>query len=220
MSRAVDRAYATLRERITNGEYAAGDRLREENLAEALGVSRTPVREALRRLDMEGFVVLVPHRGAHVVSWSPRDLEEIFGLRAVLEGYAARLAALRVTDEDVAALADLAERMSAAAATDPPKQDRIVALNADLHERVITASGNQRLRAALVPLVQAPLVHRAVLHSPDLLARCLHHHQELVTALAARNPDWAEATMRAHLCGALESLRLACDGHPAPPQPG
>src|SRR5512143_316988 len=167
MARAVDRAYAVLRARITSGEYAAGDRLREEELAGTLGVSRTPVREALRRLGMEGFVVLVPHRGAHVVSWSHGDLEEIFGLRAVLEGYAARLAAQRATDEQVAALA-----------TDPPDPERVEALNTQFHERLVVADGNQRLCAVLGPLVQALLVHRVVLlRSPDLLARGLHHHQ-------------------------------------------
>src|SRR5512135_2863334 len=178
MARAVDRAYAVLRARITSGEYAAGDRLREEELAGTLGVSRTPVREALRRLGMEGFVVLVPHRGAHVVSWSRGGLEEIFGLRTVLEGYAARLAARRATDEQTAALAELADRMSALAA-DPPDPEQVEALNVQFHERLVAAGGSQRLRAALAPLVQAPLVHRVVqLRSPELLARGLHHHQE------------------------------------------
>jgi DNA-binding transcriptional MocR family regulator len=79
---AVERAYEAIRGGIFSGDHPAGSRLREEELAERIGVSRTPVREALRRLDAEGLVEFMPNRGAHVASWSEDDLREIFGLRA------------------------------------------------------------------------------------------------------------------------------------------
>ena len=84
MSSAAEKAYEAIRDGIVGGELPVGGRLREEELAGTIGVSRTPVREALRRLDAEGLVEFSPHRGAQVASWSDQDLDEIFGLRGVL----------------------------------------------------------------------------------------------------------------------------------------
>src|SRR5262245_32416607 len=113
MTQASERAYTQIRAGLLGGVFAPGERLREEDLAQRTGVSRTPVREALRRLALEGFVDLQPGRGVQVVSWSDQDLDEIFSVRALLEGYGAAQAAQRATREHVEALTALCDRMDA-----------------------------------------------------------------------------------------------------------
>ena len=96
MTRAVDRVYSHIREAIIDGRYGPGARLGEVEIAELTRTSRTPVREALRQLEMEGLVEVLPHRGARVYEWSAEDLEEIYDLRMVLEAMAASRAASRI----------------------------------------------------------------------------------------------------------------------------
>src|SRR5258708_39086223 len=91
-----ERVLDSLRDRILSGAYAVGFHLRESQVAAELGVSRTPIREALQRLAVEGLIDLYPNRGARVAGWSEQELEEIFGLRILLESYGARLAAPRI----------------------------------------------------------------------------------------------------------------------------
>src|SRR5699024_10544337 len=112
MSQTADRVYSDLHREILNGKRMAGSRVREEEVAETYGVSRTPVREALRRLSSNGLVELIPNRGAEVVNWAADDIEELFDLRSLLEGHAARQAAQR-GKVDPARLRDLCTRMEA-----------------------------------------------------------------------------------------------------------
>ena len=110
MTRAFEKAYRTVRDGVIAGRFPPARRITEQEVAEAAGVSRTPVREALRRLHAEGIVDFRPNQGAIVTAWSADDAEEIFELRAILESHGARRAAQRATSAQVAALRDLAER--------------------------------------------------------------------------------------------------------------
>jgi DNA-binding GntR family transcriptional regulator len=94
-------AYDAIRARIVDGEVAPGQWLRESTVADSLGLSRTPVREALRMLATEGVIEMVPNRGARVVSWTPADIDEVYRLRALLEGHGAALAARAATPQQV-----------------------------------------------------------------------------------------------------------------------
>src|SRR3954464_7514575 len=109
-------AVELIREAILDGELAAGERLKEDELARRLDVSRTPVREALRRLEAEGLVVVEPQRGATVRSYAPEELDDMYRLRAVLEGYAARRAAERISEADLDELRKSCDRFSRLAA--------------------------------------------------------------------------------------------------------
>ena len=111
MPRAVDAAYRGIREAIISGDLRSGERVSEAALAERLGVSRTPVREALNRLRNEGLIVLERYRKGYVASFTADDLREIFRLRATLEGEAARGAALRIGEEDLARMEALQDEM-------------------------------------------------------------------------------------------------------------
>jgi DNA-binding GntR family transcriptional regulator len=205
----VDRVYATLRQGILDGTYAPGARLGEADLAVALGVSRTPVREALRRLGSEGMLSTLPNKGARVRTWTTSELSDISDLRALLEGHAARQAATRVTDADIAGLDDLATRMEAAAADGTAADiDLITELNRAFHNTVIAASGNVLLPELMHSLLHVPVISGTYRrYSPARMQQSMRQHRELVDALRAGHPAWAEAVMRVHVLSARPAQR-------------
>lgn len=201
---AAGRAYQYLRTRILEGAFQPGEHLKENEVAAALGVSRTPIREAIRRLDSDGWVELVPDRGAFVTTWAKHDLEEIFGLRTVLESYAAELAASRITDEEVDELDQLAQEMDRVLASRSRQEHaRITSLNNRFHNVLRGAARNERLASMLRGLIEMPLVQRTFRnYDDDRLRHSLMEHHELVAAMRARDPVWASHIMSAHILGA------------------
>jgi DNA-binding GntR family transcriptional regulator len=201
-------AYEAIRNRILDGTFAVDDHLVEADLAAQLEVSRTPVREALRRLASEGLVTFQPNRGTRVAGWSEVELAEIFELRALLESYGARLAAGRVTDDDLAQMRELAQEMEDLVAARPGPADfhRIALANNAFHLAVLRTAGNDRLVAILSSLVHVPLVQRTFArYSPAALQRSLAHHRECIEALTQRDGLWAESVMRAHILAARQA---------------
>ncbi|MES9543653.1 FCD domain-containing protein [Actinomadura sp. NPDC000600] len=211
MVRAVDRVYTRLRADILDGVHPPGARLGEAELAEATGSSRTPVREALRRLEVEGLVEVLPHRGARVPDWTPEDLEEIYDLRMLLEGAAARRAATRVTASDADRMDELCRLMDEAVEPGAGQDlDRVAELNAEFHDVIRAAAASGRLVSMLNAVVQLPLVMRTFhRYSPADLARSSAHHRELAAALRAHDGTWAESVMRAHVLAAKAVLLRA-----------
>lgn len=208
---ASDHAYRLIRGQILSGARAGGDWLREGDLAESIGVSRTPVREALRRLTAEGLVHYERNRGVQVTAWTAADLDEIFSLRSVLEPWACRLAASSAS-VDLDELDRLAHDMDAAARGSVADVDRITELNNRFHRLILEGSKNKRLGSVVSSVVQVPLVWQTFSHYSDNdLRRSLAHHHELVAALAAGDPDWAESVMRSHVRAAWNSLRAEDD---------
>lgn len=205
---AAEHAYEVVRDGILDGTFELGARLPEEDVATRAGVSRTPVREALRRLAAEGFVTFIPNRGAQVASWADHDLEEIFQLRALLESHAAGLAATRVTPPQLVALHDLAKQMEQAADRATPRAlDRVAELNTAFHRKILTAADSPRVRALLETVMMMPLVHRTFhRYTPTALRRSMHHHRELLAALEAADGAWASTVMRAHVLAARAVL--------------
>ncbi|HEU4568713.1 MAG TPA: GntR family transcriptional regulator [Marmoricola sp.] len=215
MVRATDEAYESLRAAILGGEVAPGERLGEVELAEQLGVSRTPVREALRRLAADGLVEVLPNRGARVAQWTTEDLEEIYDLRAMLESHGAARAAERIDPAELPALHRLCAEMEACAERGRKRDlDRLAELNAELHRRIVDAAASPRLASLIAAVVQVPLVMRTFQrYDADALQRSLGHHRELVAALAAQDGEWARSVMRSHVLAAKAVLVAA-----APPQ--
>jgi DNA-binding GntR family transcriptional regulator len=202
-----DSAVNGVRDLILRGGYAPGARLGEVELAEALGVSRTPVREALRELAAEGLVELVPNKGARVVAWTADELDQVFELRAQVEGFAAHQAALRATADDIARLTELAEAHARATAGRKRDLERVYDLNAAFHAGIAAAAGGASLRGVLGSLVHTVVLHRT-LHTFDdaAMQRSSRHHLEIVEAVRARDGVWAESVMRAHLLAARAEL--------------
>lgn len=207
--RAVDKAYGTVKEGILSGRFPGGSRVTEQDIAAAAGVSRTPVREALRRLHAEGLVEFTPNLGAVVTVWKDSDADEIFELRAMLESYGARRAALVATEEQLRALRALAEEQCRECRQRGPGfLARVGELNARFHRSLQEAAASPRLSRALAALIEAPLMMKTFeKYTPDDLERSAAHHLELCSALEARDPDWADAVMRAHVHAARGALR-------------
>jgi DNA-binding GntR family transcriptional regulator len=139
-----EQVLAELRRRIVDGDYAQGERLTENRLADDFGVSRNPVREALRVVETEGFVQILPRRGAVVATIDETAVRDLFAVRVQLETLAAGLAAERATEQDVARLRALLDQASAA--TEAKDFDRVAELNSALHLAVIEISGRCRSR--------------------------------------------------------------------------
>ena len=207
--RAVDKAYRTVKEGIIEGRYPGGGRITEQEVAAAAGVSRTPVREALRRLQSEGLVDFTPNFGAVVTAWTETDSDEVFELRAMLEAYGARRAARQATDEQLAALRQLAEaQVKESLERKPGYLDRISAINNRFHHGIQEAAASPRLTRALSSLIEAPLVMKTFhIYTPDDLVRSAQHHLELCNALESRDAEWAASVMRSHVHAARGALR-------------
>lgn len=207
--RAVDKAYQAVRDGILAGRYAPASRITEQEVAAVAGVSRTPVREALRRLHAEGLVDFTPNQGAMVTDWSVADADEIFELRALLESYGAARAAERASEAQTAELRRLAELQYEECGTRSEGYlERIGELNSRFHRRLQEAAGSPRLSRVLASLLEAPLVMKTFLnYTQDDLMRSAAHHLELVRALESRDPEWARSVMRSHVLAARRTLR-------------
>jgi DNA-binding GntR family transcriptional regulator len=203
-----DRVYAVLRDRILSGELAHGERLHQEALSEELGVSRTPLREALGRLAADGLVELTPQRGARVAGVGPRDMHSSYESRLIVEPAAARLAAERAGGEPgcAAMLAAVAELRAASDAGDV--RAAFVA-NRAFHLAVVEASGNAYL-LRFAEMLWATRLGLAVYERQRGLSRFLavdaDSHEAIAVAIAGGDGDAAEALMREHIDGAMSLL--------------
>jgi DNA-binding GntR family transcriptional regulator len=199
-----ERALATLRDLIMGGELAPGARLGEVELADRLGVSRTPVREALSRLAAEGLVEIAPNRGARVVTWTVAELEGVFDLRAVLEPQLTAHAVPNAAPADVDELDALARRMHEVGTPGPGQDlDALVPLNRAFHDRLVALAAHPTLATALAAAIHPPIVRRNFLtYDEASLRRSLAHHSEIVAALRAGDPEWARAVMTSHIANA------------------
>jgi DNA-binding GntR family transcriptional regulator len=189
---------------IATGELKAGDRLGEEQLSSRLGVSRSPIREALRELEQQGVAVSYPNRGSFVVSLDQTDIDEILVVRASMEGLAARLASDRLARRDFDALERIVDRMEAAARHTPLDTPAIVQADAELHAAIMQASGNRRLIrmwGSLDPIVWMIRL-RPLEDRPERHRQVPGEHRELLAALRA-GPDEAEAAARFHVVRGL-----------------
>lgn len=194
-----------IREAIVGGMLHPGERLKEEQLARELGTSRTPVREALRILQSEGLVVATPNRGAAVRSYGLTELEEMYDLRALLEGHAAGRAAERITPEAVdqldASCARFAELVTGA------DLRSLVAENAFFHGAILRASDSDRLTSMVQEVVSLPLVYRSYIwYSPEQAQASYAFHRRLAEALVRHDAPWAEQVMREHVFAARSVL--------------
>jgi DNA-binding GntR family transcriptional regulator len=194
-----------LRLAIVEGELRPGTRLLEQDLAGSLGVSRGPVREALSRLAQEGLVAINPRRGANVLGLSAADLRDLYGLRQVLEAYAARLVAAAASDADLDALQAVVDRMEALRRRG--HLSRLADPDLAFHRRLVVLSGSRRVAAAW-ELTAGPLPALLSLTDSAYYARAdaVATHQTIVDALRSRDPDRAAAAIGEHLTRAQQTL--------------
>ena len=204
-----DRAFEWLEEAIIKGELAPETKLDEASLAKAFGISRGPVREAIRRLEGKKLVERVPHVGARVVAFSKHNLEEILYVREALEGMACRLATERMSETELAALEDL---LAGHAKQGPLKAGEYYFQRPgdyDFHYRIIKGSGSEKLKQMLIDdLYHLLRIFRYQSSSRKGRAQeALQEHRGIVAAMRGRDADTAEKLMRKHLARAKLSIK-------------
>jgi DNA-binding GntR family transcriptional regulator len=202
------RIFEQLSEAIISGELAAGAKIKEPALAAKFGVSRAPLREAIRRLEERKLLTREPRVSARVTVLTPVRVAELYAIREALEGIAAREAALRVQPADIAHLRDLLRQHEAALDAASDDLYRQGTADEDFHFFIIKCSGNASLVQILCDeyynLIR--LVRRQHSRASGRARRALIEHQQLVEALAEGDGDFAEILMRRHIAAALRSI--------------
>lgn len=210
MSRASDRAYEMIRDMILAGDLPSGSKIGEEALAEQCGVSRTPIREALGRLEAELLIRRTDTQRSFVADWSLEDVEDSFELRALLESRAARRAAERITWDQLARLKAHHEAIGRSIHQETPDTQQFVEHNHLFHRVIMEASASAQLTTMLTRIVERPIVHRTARnYSFDDLKRSHQQHGELIAAFEERDPAWAEAVMVSHIRRAFHAYANA-----------
>jgi DNA-binding GntR family transcriptional regulator len=233
----VDRLASTIQARILSGEIPSHSRLRQSTLAVEFGVSRTPVREALRKLQSTGVVVLEPNRGAVVRGTTPREVREAYLVRAELEGLAAELATAHITDDELGRLheaqqlfrhsieAEIEKRKSGEAAEPWSAENDWERANNIFHEVIQQAAGNRQLHATIAHLHRSfprHLTWAALSRSSHLLGENIEQHNRILAAIEHRDPPAARTEMGAHVRAAGELVAVLLErgpqtAKPAPP---
>ncbi len=195
----------TLRHAIQEGVLAPGERLMEIHLADELGVSRTPIREAIRELEADGFVVMIPRRGTYVADISLKDISQVFEIRSALEELAASLAAERITDAELEELERLLRDIRVH--MDEQDFDAIIAADVQFHQVLYEASRNTRLIEIINNLRDQILRFRSVsLHYPGRLEETWEEHCKLVEAIAMHNASRAMKIAAVHMENSEKTL--------------
>ena len=205
-----DIVFETLREAIINQTLKPGERLMEIQLAEEMGLSRTPVREAIRKLELEGLVVMVPRKGAYVAGISMKDIHEVYELRSALEALAASLAAVRITDEE---LEEMERQMvREAKETEENNLQGIVSIDTTFHDLLYQAAHNQRL-VQFINILQEQLqrFRAATLSRPGRSKYALEEHKKIVEALANKDAKLAAKLATEHIENAENAMIFAMD---------
>ena len=203
-----DVVFENLRDAIITQVLKPGERLMEIQLADEMGVSRTPVREAIRKLELAGLVVMVPRKGAYVAGVSMKDIHEVYEVRSALEMLAVTLAAERITDEELNALEQQVLRESEEEAKkDGSDLDNIIYIDSSFHDIIYQAARNQRL-VQFVNILQEQLqrFRAASLARPGRSKTALEEHKQIVEALSERNGELASKLAQEHIENAENAM--------------
>ena len=204
-----------LTQKILAGEFPAGAKLTEADIAMRLGVSRGPVREAFRALEESGLVRFEKNRGVYVRQVSMREADEIFELRALLDEFAGRRAAKQATATDVAGLREIVERMAQAASRG--ETDGYFTLNLEFHQRIVELAGNAKLAQLYRRLVnELALYRRASLDQAGTLPVSVAEHRAIVERIAARQSAAAGRLLHDHVFESRERAHRVREPAPAP----
>lgn len=195
-----------LREQIFSKELASGSWLDEQSLADQFGISRTPMREAIKVLASEGLVTIKMRRGAYVTEVARTDLEQIFTILSLLEGQAAKETATKATEAELNMLDHLHHRLEKAAADRDIEQ--FFEINVKFHELIQEIAGNRWMNGVIADLRKVLKLHRRdSLTSTGRLQNSLVEHREILKSILKRDEQAAELAMRKHLARGLEALR-------------
>lgn len=199
------RVFHKIREGILSGKYAANEELKEKNIGDELGVSRTPVREALRQLELEGLVSIIPNKGAYVVGLSKKDIRDIYEMRSLLEGLCAKWAAVNVTKEQLNELEEnifLSEFHAG-----KQNWEQMVELDNRFHEILYLASGSKELKHILTDYHQyVQRVRKITLAEAKRVQESTEEHKVIVEALKKHDPEKAEEAATIHIRNTVSNM--------------
>lgn len=184
-----------IRDAIISGTLKAGSRVSEPDLAERYGISRTPIREAFRQLESEGFLTVIPRRGAVVSEFSQKDVEEFYAIKSILEGYAARRACAKLTRKELERLQSINDRLSELANQNDIKT--FFKVHDDFHDLFIKAADNEKLRELITSLVtRFQRLRLMSLSLPGRMRISVQEHEKIIDAFSRKDAETAESLVR------------------------
>jgi len=194
-SHAAGKILENIRDAIISGTMPPGSRVSEPDLAERHGISRTPIREAFRQLESEGYLTVIPRKGALVSAFSPKDVEEFYAIKSILEGYAARRACKNLSDREIDRMQTINERLREMANQGDVKH--FFKVHNDFHDLFIKASDNEKLRDMINNLVtRFQRLRLMSLSVPGRMAVSVQEHTKIIEAFRRRDCETAEALVR------------------------
>ena len=204
------RVFETIRDNILNGIYQENEELKENTIAQELGVSRTPVREALRQLELEGLVKLVPNKGACVTGITRKDVKVIYAIRSLLEGLCARWATEHITDEQIEDLEEiilLSEFHLKRGKVGQSQQ--VTELDGKFHEILYHASNSRILKHVLSDFHKyVKMARKASVADPERAEKSIEEHKNILQAIKSRNADEAEKLANIHMMNVMKNLNM------------
>lgn len=189
-----ERILSAIRAAIVNGQIRQGTRIMEPELAERFGISRTPIREAIRQLESEGLISVIPRKGAIVAFISPQDVSNFYELKMILEGHAARLAAKNLTENDLTKMETVNRQIEAASVKKNP--GRVLDLHNEFHEIFLRACGNDKLHAIVQSLDMQFQPYRLIPAMPGRVKGSIRQHTEIIEAFRRKDAARAEELVR------------------------
>lgn len=194
-----EKTYDYLKANILSGHFIPGERLAEEHLAAELGVSRTPVREALHKLEQEGLIEPLESRGFRVPQDSPEEIEDLFDIRTVLEGYTLKIICERITDEQIAMLEKIIEKADDALRR--KRIDEVFQWNTQFHDTLHSlVADKRRFHSLIVNMRKYVLRYRKdTLRNLGAAKRAGDGHRQILLALTLKDPELCERVMRVHI---------------------
>ncbi|HIW21184.1 MAG TPA: GntR family transcriptional regulator [Candidatus Dorea intestinavium] len=201
-----DVVFNTLREAILRGELKPGERLMEVKLANKLGVSRTPIREAIRKLELEGLVKMIPRRGAEVAEITEKSLLDVMEVREALEELSVVLACERITEEELEELKRVAKRFEDASNSDDVTS--IAEIDVAFHDVIYNSTKNAKLISLLNNLREQMYRYRVeYLKDPVVYPNLIEEHNQIIKDLEEKNKEEVKKVMSEHIINQIESVR-------------
>lgn len=204
------RVFQSIRDDILKGKYSEKEELREATLGKELGVSRTPVREALRQLELEGLVEIVPNKGAYVTGISPKDVHDIYMIRSMLEGLCVRWAAEHITSEQLEALEEVI--LLAEYHVEKGHSAQMTELDGKFHQILYDACESRILEHVLSDFHKyVQLTRRKSVKTEDRARKSIEEHREMLEAIRAKDVERAERLANVHIMHVMENLHMEQD---------
>jgi DNA-binding GntR family transcriptional regulator len=201
-----DVVFNTLREAILRGELVPGERLMELQLASKLGVSRTPIREAIRMLEQEGLAITIPRKGAIVAGMTEKEMQDVLQIREALEELSVQVACDKITDEEIAGLRKNMKSFQRSLDTGDLK--KMAQADVEFHDVIYQATDNQKLINMLNNLREQMYRYRVeYLKNPDNHQQLLDEHEAIYQGIVARDKDAVTATMRKHITNQVNVVK-------------